>query len=207
MGDASCRTSFRTRPGPPCTATTTRNRKQATVVQGLVLRHVLPPQTVVGRSSGREDAEVLRRPRRRNATPSGRSSASRECTTTEELSTDPKLHRLWKKIAADRAMYDRHQLEKEMTDFETHDLLDARERMKTWHVVPERLKLQRRGRWNQSDRGRQRQQQQQQRRQRRRRRHAEGLGVRVLVWFVADKCWSGAFQVNNKRSCHVHSPR
>lgn len=64
---------------------------------------------------------------------------------TEELSTDPKLHRLWKKIERklDRATYDRHQLEKEMTWFETHDLLDARERMKTWHVVPRALRLQR----------------------------------------------------------------
>lgn len=65
----------------------------------------------------------------------------------EELSTDPKLHRLWKKIERklDRATYDRHQLEKEMTWFETHDLLDARERMKKWDVVPRSLRLQRQG--------------------------------------------------------------
>ncbi len=65
----------------------------------------------------------------------------------EELSTDPKLHRLWKKLERklQRATYDRHQLEKEMTWFETHDLLDARERMQKWDVVPRALRLQRQG--------------------------------------------------------------
>jgi len=65
----------------------------------------------------------------------------------EELSTDPKLHRLWKKLERklDRATYDRHQLEKETTWFETHDLLDARERMERWDVVPRSLRLQRQG--------------------------------------------------------------
>ena len=65
----------------------------------------------------------------------------------EELSTEPKLHSLWKKIERklQRATYDRHQLEKEMTWFETHDLLDARERMQKWDVVPRGLRLQRQG--------------------------------------------------------------
>jgi hypothetical protein len=60
----------------------------------------------------------------------------------EELSTDPKLYRLWKKLERrlQRATYNRHQLEKETTWFETHDVLDARERMKTWNVVPRTLR-------------------------------------------------------------------
>ena len=66
---------------------------------------------------------------------------------TEDLDTDPKLHRLWKKLERklDRETYDRHQLEKETKWFETHDLMDARERMKMWHVVPSTLRLQRQG--------------------------------------------------------------
>lgn len=65
----------------------------------------------------------------------------------EELSSDPKLDRLWKKLERklDRATYDRHQLEKEKTWFDTHDLLDARERMQKWDVVPRSLRLQRQG--------------------------------------------------------------
>jgi len=65
----------------------------------------------------------------------------------EELSTDPKLHRLWKKLERklQRATYDRHQLEKEMAWFNRHDLLDARERMQKWDVVPRSLRLQRQG--------------------------------------------------------------
>ena len=63
----------------------------------------------------------------------------------DELSTDAKLHRRWKQLERKlgRATYDRHQLEKEAKWFETHDLLDARQRMRMWHVVPASLQVRR----------------------------------------------------------------
>ena len=58
---------------------------------------------------------------------------------------DPRTVRDLKRLkkAADRAMYARYQLEKEIMDFETHELRDAQRRMEQWDVIPERLKLKR----------------------------------------------------------------
>lgn len=55
---------------------------------------------------------------------------------------DPRTVRDLKRLkkVADRASYARYQLEKQIMDFETHELRDARKRMEQWDVVPERLK-------------------------------------------------------------------
>jgi len=58
---------------------------------------------------------------------------------------DPQTVRDLKRLqkAYDRAVYARYQLEKQIMDFEQHELKDAQKRMEQWDVVPERLKLKR----------------------------------------------------------------
>ena len=58
---------------------------------------------------------------------------------------DPRTVRDLKRLqkAYDRAVHARYQLEKQIMDFETHELRDAQKRMEQWDVVPERLKLKR----------------------------------------------------------------